>query len=135
VTTEGPGRDGAMTIDPRVWGELRLLGEPEGEDFLVELVDGFVEDAQLRLALLDGAIAADDAVGAAGLAHSLKGSSAQLGFQRLSATCAALEQLARTGSLSGAAAEAEQLRLRYEALLRTLAVTLRPARTPPLRRR
>jgi HPt (histidine-containing phosphotransfer) domain-containing protein len=134
VTGEGAGdgneggadADGNVTINPDVWDELRLLGEPDGEDFLAELVDGFVEDTEHRLDLLDGALASQDAGAAARLAHSLKGSSAQLGFQRLAATCASLERLALTGSLSGATTSVEQLRSRYQAVRRALAVSLRP---------
>jgi HPt (histidine-containing phosphotransfer) domain-containing protein len=135
MTAEGPGDggddDGTMTIDPAIWSELRLLGEPDGGDFLIELVDGFIDDTQRRLALLDDTIDAHDAAGTARLAHSLKGSSAQLGFQRLSATCASLERLALTGSLSGADGEVAQVRMRYQALRGALAVTLRPVLTPP----
>lgn len=70
------------------------------EDFTV-LVDSYLDDAQRRITMLKDAIANCDAELVRTEAHSLKGSSLNLGAQLLPSLCAEMEDLGKAGALSG----------------------------------
>ena len=72
--------------------ELRREGEP---DPLAELIDLFVEDADLRVKKLAAAIPARDFSQLVTLAHGLKGSASNLGARPLAALAAQMEKEAR----------------------------------------
>jgi CheY-like chemotaxis protein len=76
--------------------ELRAEGEP---DPLAELVDLFLSDAPPRISKILDAFKAGDAVELERAAHSLKGSSSNLGAKCLAAACADLIAVARDGKL------------------------------------
>ncbi len=91
-------------LDPVYLDRLHRLQEVTGRAVVGEIVDGFLEEIPRRLARLREALAAGDAEALAFVAHSLKGSSAQLGALRLASLSHVLELEARSGSLEGAAA-------------------------------
>ncbi|MBI2380940.1 MAG: Hpt domain-containing protein [Gammaproteobacteria bacterium] len=84
-------------IENTTLSELRLLME---DDFPV-LVQAFLVDGENRLSEMNQAVAAGDLDGLRRAAHSLKGSSSNLGAITLSALCLALEQQAKRGDMYG----------------------------------
>jgi PAS domain S-box-containing protein len=89
-----------FAIDHIDFDELRLLGEATEHDFVTELIDQFVEETELLLRGLREASSLGDAPAVGRIAHSIKGSGAQLGGRRLALSCSRLEETATTGGLS-----------------------------------
>lgn len=83
--------DDSMAIDAATISELR---ESVGDEFMIELVDTFLEEAPSILAELRSALAASDAVGYRRAAHSLKSNGTIFGALTLAA-------LARDAELNG----------------------------------
>jgi two-component system sensor histidine kinase/response regulator len=77
--------------------------------FMSDITTLFREDALVRLHDLRDAITAADAVQLARAAHALKSSSGNIGAKRLYTLCAAIEQNARAGTISGATELVEQI--------------------------
>jgi CheY-like chemotaxis protein len=95
--------DGATEpIDPDALAALRQLQDPGGEDVLVELFSLFRTETTPLLSTLRDAAARCDAEGVRQAAHSIKGSSANLGARPLAELCAQVEALARQGDLGAA---------------------------------
>ena len=76
-------------IDPHIFDELQANA---GADFVLELVDTFVEEAPRLLAELRSALAAGAAERFRRAAHSLKSNSSSFGATRLATMARALEQ-------------------------------------------
>lgn len=90
-------------LDPRVIERLRQL-TPQGEsDVLKEILTLFLEEVPKKLRALQAALAAGDAPQAASVAHSLKGSSGNIGASSLMAMCRRVDDLARAGDLASVA--------------------------------
>jgi len=105
--------------------DLRALSPDDGDAFVREVAGIYLEDAPLRLNEIEKSLAAGDAAALARAAHTLKGSSANLGAAPLRALANRLEQLGRRGEIATAAplvaeAQAEFARVRTE-LTRLLA--------------
>jgi signal transduction histidine kinase/DNA-binding response OmpR family regulator len=79
---------------------LRRLGEMTGTPLVREIVDSFLAEMPARLKRLRQALAEQDAPALVFSAHTLKGSSGQVGALRLAALSAELEQSGRTGDLT-----------------------------------
>jgi signal transduction histidine kinase/HPt (histidine-containing phosphotransfer) domain-containing protein/ActR/RegA family two-component response regulator len=101
--TEPDGAAELPALDPIYLDRLRQLQEVTGRAVVGEIVDSFLGEMPRRLARLREALAAGDGEALAFAAHSLKGSSAQLGALRLASLSHALELQGRSGSLAGAA--------------------------------
>lgn len=71
------------------------------KDEFMELVFIFVSSAEEDLQKLDSGLAANDSKTASEAAHSLKGSSGNLGFADISAMAATIEQSSRKGEIAG----------------------------------
>lgn len=82
---------------------LQELQAVLGADFPV-LVQTFVADSEARIATLRTVLAAADHAAVRDAAHSLKGSSLNLGAQQLAELCLQLEQQARHGQTGQAPA-------------------------------
>ncbi len=113
MTTEltAPGPD-MPVID-----ENRLLSEfGDCPEILVELRDLFLEHAPvLKAGILDG-LTAGDLPTVVAQAHSLKGSCATYGADRLATVCRNIELAARAGDGADAASWREDLLREYDAL-------------------
>ncbi len=108
-------------IDPAVVESLRELG---GDDVLGELVEMFLGDTAPRLAALGKAVEAGDASTVEQVAHTLKGSSGNMGARLMSELAASLQNIGASGDLSDAAGRVGQLEAefaRVRASLSTLA--------------
>ena len=88
-------------IDQEAIENLRSLGDEEGDDsFLREVIEIFVTDTPLRLAELRSSLANHDQATFTRAAHSIKGSSSNVGALRLGALAKVLENDSRE-SLAG----------------------------------
>jgi signal transduction histidine kinase/DNA-binding response OmpR family regulator/HPt (histidine-containing phosphotransfer) domain-containing protein len=96
--------------------DLSYLREIIGEDthVLVELIEAFFENTPVRLAELRRALADKDAYTFEHLAHTLKGSCANMGALRMSGMCRQLELAGRSGQLDSLDEQLEQLEAEYE---------------------
>jgi signal transduction histidine kinase/CheY-like chemotaxis protein len=125
-TEKLPDRPSASTLapaasaglDPAPLEQLRRLEASTGRSILREVVDTFLAETPQRLAKLREALAGGDGEALALFAHSLKGSSGQLGAVRLAALCRELEAAGRAGAPAHRAAA---LALTLTALERELA--------------
>ena len=73
---------------------LRTLG---GDGLVQQMASVFIEHSAGRIAALDAAIHLGDMPGAAAVAHTLKGSSRQLGLTAMADACLAVELASKQG--------------------------------------
>lgn len=104
----------SLRLDPKPLDSLRRLEQAAGKPLVREIVDSFLAQAPDRLARLRQALLASDARELAFVAHSLKGSSAQLGAVRVAELSARLEEKGHGAELSGAAALLTELEQEIE---------------------
>ena len=102
--------DGPVQLEENALDQLRELG---GDDFLGELVDTFLDEAPGLLAALHAALEKGDAVELRRAAHTLKSNGATFGALAFSEACRELEELAKSGDLSGAAPLVERVESAY----------------------
>src|SRR3954466_10199566 len=88
-------------IDPQAIENLRALNPGDNDEFLREIAGIFLEDTPQRIAELDQSLAAGDVPKFTRAAHSIKGSSANLGAMALRAVAEKLEHQSRTVGLTG----------------------------------
>jgi len=79
------------------------------DDFIVSVIDAFLPQLDRIPGEVREALALDDGEGVVRLAHSLKGSAANVGAQEVSEVCRSLEKAAYDGDLATARALAESL--------------------------
>jgi HPt (histidine-containing phosphotransfer) domain-containing protein len=89
----------SSVIDPQAIENLRALNPGDNDEFLREITGIFLEDTPERIAELDQSLAAGDAAKFTRAAHSIKGSSANLGAMALRAVAEKLEHQSRTSGL------------------------------------
>lgn len=87
--------------EPINWARIDEVSEGDTE-FLRVVVEAFLQDAEQRASEIKAAIGASDPNGLYRTAHQLKGSSANVGADKLSELARALEVLGRRDSTSGA---------------------------------
>lgn len=88
-----------LVIDPQAIENLRALNPDDNDEFLREIAGIFLEDTPQRIAELDQGLAAGDAAKFTRAAHSIKGSSANLGAMALRFAAEKLEHESRTKGL------------------------------------
>ncbi|MGA9773737.1 MAG: response regulator [Blastocatellia bacterium] len=91
-------------IDREVINNLRNLTKASCPEFLSELIDMFIKDSPTRIDRMKEALAMDDSRALAVAAHTLKGSSGQVGARRMHALCDIVEDRSRAGHMHGTAA-------------------------------
>jgi HPt (histidine-containing phosphotransfer) domain-containing protein len=89
------------TIDPEAIANLRDLNPGDGGEFLREIVSIYVEDTPKRISEMKASQAAGDTATFARAAHTIKGSSANVGAMVLRGIAERLEALARKEGLGG----------------------------------
>jgi HPt (histidine-containing phosphotransfer) domain-containing protein len=89
-------------IDPQAIENLRSLNPGDNDEFLREITGIFLEDTPLRIAELEQSLAAGDIAKFTRAAHSIKGSSANLGALTLRAVAEKIEHQARSGGVTDA---------------------------------
>ncbi len=97
------------SVDQSVLEGLRELQEEGEPDILEELVEMFLKDASSQLETLKEATEKGDAQIIEHIAHTLKGSCANMGAVRMEALCSELEDIGRSGNLVAAPARISRL--------------------------
>jgi len=120
----------AAPLDPETIASIRALAGDEGDDFLRELIGIFLEDTPLRFAEMDEALRAGDASKLARAAHSIKGSSSNVGALTLRTEAEALEQKSHHG-LEGATEAVQRLRQEFVRTKEALNALLEGGARPP----
>ena len=100
----------AISINKEMIEELKELME---EDFPL-LINTFLEDSEKRLVDLNLALAEGNANEVRELAHGFKGSSANLGAEKLAEISSVLETMGRTDELSGSESQFKELDNEYK---------------------
>ena len=114
----------AVTVDPTILDYLLELRDAGGEDFLAEVIALFIEDARLRLRAVRAAAGGGDGEGLRRAAHSLKGSSANLGATQLAQLSAELEQRGGAGHLTDIGPHVRRLERELGHVVRVLELVL-----------
>jgi PAS domain S-box-containing protein len=110
-------------IDSGVFDDFRgPVGNADANDFVVKLIDEYLEEAATRIAALKTAVARGDAPAVKTAAHSLKGSSSTVGAKKLATICDEFEALARNLPLTGTAALIVALDDEFERVAQALQV-------------
>lgn len=89
-------------IDLKAIADLRALNPDDNDEFLREIVGIFLADTPVRITELETSLAAGDVASFTRAAHSIKGSSSNLGAVSLRAVAENLEHRARSNGLTGA---------------------------------
>jgi two-component system sensor histidine kinase/response regulator len=84
--------------------------------FFAELVDTFVHETETHLIELRRAVEAGDTVAVGRLAHTMMGSGAQMGGQRLASACRRLEDRAHAGAESEGEGDLQDIEAGYQEL-------------------
>ncbi len=103
----------SVILDVNVLAKLRKALSGKNKDFISNLIDLFITDAQPRIEALREAITRNDATALRQVAHALKGSCANLGARRMSGLCEILEEKGLANSLAGASAFVEHLEAEF----------------------
>jgi len=106
--TAGSKNDGVASLNPKVIQELRGL-EKGSPGLLRELIDLFLKEAGTHLAGLQASFKARDAGSFERGAHTLKGSSGNLGAQAMSRICGELQAIGRAADWGRAPEEMSRL--------------------------
>ena len=101
-------------IDLQGIENLRALNPDDHDEFLREIVALFLADTPQRLAELDRSLIAADTPTFVRAAHSIKGSSANLGAQALRAAAERLEHQAAKQGLAEIAAPVAQVKAEFD---------------------
>jgi len=95
-----PNLPPVIRLNAAVLNELRDLREADGPDPLAEIIQMFLSNAPQLLAEIQNQTAAGKADAVRMAAHSLKGSSANLGAEQLARFCSELEKAAKEARLN-----------------------------------
>ena len=96
-------------IDGKVLDSFRKLQSADAPDIIVQLIDLYLNELPARLTAVHQAVEHGDASRLARAAHTLKGSSANMGARRVARLCLDLEMQGKAGDLTGAADLAARL--------------------------
>lgn len=78
---------------------FNALKESTGDDFIIELINTFLEDTPSQLEQLRNALAAQDAEAFRRAAHTIKSNAATFGAHQLAALARELEMMGRENNL------------------------------------
>lgn len=101
-------------LDTEAIENLRALGdEMEDDTFLKEVIDIYLSDTPNRLAEIDECLVSGDATKLNRAAHSIKGSSANLGAKKVIETARRIEEKSKE-SLDDLTADIAELKANFE---------------------
>ncbi len=106
-------------IDRKVLEGLKALGGGDN-DFVLEMIDLFLEQSPRNLEVMRAALDVGDLPAIGKAAHNMKSSSAYLGAKRLSELCAQVESKAHGREVSFVARAVEALTAEFDAVRRAL---------------
>ncbi|CAM2860845.1 Hpt domain-containing protein [Rariglobus hedericola] len=98
-----------VTVDSEAIANLRALSPDDGDVFLKEILSIFLEDTPSRIAELHNSRASANVTSFVRAAHSIKGSSSNVGASELRSVAERLEHQARTYGLSEVDAQVAEL--------------------------
>lgn len=101
-------------IDPEAIESLRSINPDDGGEFVREILGIFIEDTPARIQELDEAFQCSDIPKFIRAAHSIKGSSSNVGAMILRETAEELERLSRDQGLANLETLMEKLKSDYE---------------------
>ena len=101
-------------IDPQAIENLRALNPGDNDEFLREIAAIFIEDTPIRITELDESLRQGDVAKFTRAAHSIKGSSANLGAMALRAIAEKLEHESRSKGLADMPPFLAQLKSEFE---------------------
>ena len=105
--------NGDRALDPVVLEGLADLDDGE-ESIVAELAGIFLEDASSRIEILREAVEKDDADSISKTAHTLKGSSGNMGAHRIQALCTKLQEAGESGNLAAAPGLIERIEAEFD---------------------
>jgi len=88
-------------LDEQVLQDLASLGDEEQPDFLKDVIQQFLDDQTKHVAAVEAAVEEEDPLALRKAAHSLKGSSFNVGARDLASRTMELEKLGAAGTLDG----------------------------------
>src|SRR5215216_832731 len=100
-------------IDPQSIENLRALNPGDNDEFLREIAGIFFEDTPQRIAELDQSLVAGDVSKFTRAAHSIKGSSSNLGAMALRVAAERLEHQARSEGLTDVGALLAEVKMEF----------------------
>jgi HPt (histidine-containing phosphotransfer) domain-containing protein len=100
-------------IDPEAIENLRALNPGDNDEFLREIITIFLEDTPQRIAELDQSLATGDVPTFTRAAHSIKGSSSNLGTLRLREQAEKLEHGSRKEGLGAVGPDVATLKAEF----------------------
>ena len=103
----------SAVIDPQAIANLRALNPGDNDEFLREIAGIFLEDTPQRIAELEQSLVLGDQQRFTRAAHSIKGSSSNLGAAALRAAAEKLETQARTNGLIEVGALVTEIKKQY----------------------
>jgi HPt (histidine-containing phosphotransfer) domain-containing protein len=103
-----------VVLDPAAIKNLRSLNPGDQDEFLREIIGIFLEDTPQRLAELDQCLAKGDASRFSRAAHSIKGSSSNLGANALRDLAGQLEHRSQKEGLADVAAQLATLKVEFD---------------------
>jgi len=102
------------SIDYGVLESLKELVDDDDPEFVVELLQEYLENTETDIKTLQIAAHANDAVTLAKTAHSLKGASGNVGAIRVAAMAKELESLGKNNATSEAITVIDELRQEFK---------------------
>ncbi len=118
--------DSPMPLDPQALARLHEL-DPDGrQGVLMRVLTAFETSLARMITQLDAESDSGDAGVVAGIAHTLKSSSASVGAVELSRVCAEVESRLRSGQASDLGHDIERLVAAAWVAKRSVAAILRP---------
>jgi len=100
------------SIDQHQMSELKDIMEDDFQD----LIDTYLQDAELKLSGIQQALDAGDGQKVGELAHSLKGASANICAQPLSELCATLEHQGKSNDLQSSPQLLQSIQSEYQSV-------------------
>jgi HPt (histidine-containing phosphotransfer) domain-containing protein len=91
---------GGEVLDPGVVESLRQLTPPGEADVLGEILNLFLDEVPKKIDSLRRAVTTGDALQVQRIAHSLKGSSGNIGARAMYDVCRQLDDRAKSGELA-----------------------------------
>jgi len=117
IPGNGAARAG-ITLDSEVISGLRGLQGEDGKDIVAELAGMFLDDARSRIRALEEAVQSGDAPAIERVAHTLKGSSGNMGARSMYSLCARLEDAGASGDPSSGAGLLRRLKEEFDRVAR-----------------
>lgn len=96
-------------MEKEIFDKAKEWMDDYGEDFLIELIDVYLDDTPARLTQLQRALDNGDAETLSREAHTLKSSSANVGAMTLSAMAQRIEHAGRAGKAESLVAEVRHI--------------------------